>query len=208
AGIPLEETRNSTLKETEPLSLIVHPPICDRWGDYPAPTNSFCRDMTTVAYVCDSRDNPYHIVEVPCRPGKSCIEFVFPGRPTQFAACINNEDSRRWDNRGNSHLACENDGYSYGQDTDVMWIGMTTYNDIYPMDVNVLSGSIGADSLGIAFNQNHFGAIYKNYRGGQKIKMCFDSGSLFITALTVALVPRSGSNNEFTVVSLNKSLNS
>ncbi|CAG8666760.1 8012_t:CDS:1, partial [Paraglomus occultum] len=206
AGIPLEETRNSTLKQTQTLSLSrveVEGPCAD--PHYPVWASSFCRNDRTMANVCEAQNfpNSYIIVDYHCPPGKTCVDFVRLGKGSPLAVCIGNDNIRRWNNGGDRGLVCDEDGSSFRINADVMVIGMTTYDaNSNPTAVDTMSGSVGGLTLGRTIHESHFSAIYKNYRAGQKIKMCFDAGSRFVTAVAAALVSGSGNNDEFTILSL------
>ncbi|CAG8610944.1 9324_t:CDS:1 [Paraglomus occultum] len=206
AGVPLEKMRNSTLKQTQTLSLSrrAHPLCPD--PRYPVFASSFCRNERTLANVCEAQDFPnlYDITDRPCEPDSTCVDFVRIDKSTPLAGCIHNNNIRRWNNGGDRGLICSKDGdFGFRLDANTLIIGVTTYDaNSNPTAVDTISGSVGGRALGRTLHESHFSAVYKNYRAGQTIKMCFDAGSRFVTAVAAAFVPGSGNNDEFTVLSL------
>ncbi|CAG8581853.1 1392_t:CDS:2 [Paraglomus occultum] len=115
--------------------------------------------------------------------------------------CIGNDNIRRWNNGGNRGLICDKDGATYRVTPNTMYIGMTTYDtNSNPTAVDSMSGSVDGLALGRTIHESHFGVVYNNYRAGQTIRMCFDAGSRFVTAVAAAMIPGSGNNDEFTVL--------
>lgn len=189
AGIPLEERQTSS--------------ICTN-PHFPVWKSSYCRTMTVMANVCESQDFPgtYQLVDKPCQPDSTCVDFVRPEKSDPIAVCITNENKQSWNNDRERGVICGKKG-SFKLNENVLTFGMTTYDtNANPIQVNYLDVSVNNNALKPTINQNHYSTIYKNYVANQVIEFCFGAGSnQFVTAVA-GVLGLSGTNNELTVLSL------
>ncbi|CAG8642825.1 2124_t:CDS:1, partial [Paraglomus occultum] len=170
--------RNSTLKQTRTLSLSRRANPCND-PRYPVFGGSFCKNERRIAVVCEAQDFPnlYEVTEAQCQPDTTCVDFIRPEKSTPLAACLTNDNIRRWNNGGQRGIICDSNGRSFKTSANTMVFGMTTYDtNSNPTAVDSMSGSVGGLTLGRTIHESHFSAVYKNYRAGQLVKMCFDAG--------------------------------
>lgn len=181
------------------IATIVAGRICTD-PNYPVKKTTFCRNQNTFAVVCESRNSlDYKIVDVPCEPDETCVDFARPEDSNPIALCISNQRRSTWDSDGTRGLLCFKSTGPFQLTPGVISIGMTIYDtNSNPTQVTVLDGYVNNVNLGAAYQQHSYSKVHENYVENQEIKLCLAAESeQVVTAVSAVLT-----NDELTSLRL------